>query len=60
MKYLVKMRKTIIQEYEVEVEADSVVPAMDKAEKSMDDIEEDFITSNESKWSPFKVTTLKE
>jgi hypothetical protein len=35
MKYIVRMRKSIIREYDLEVESDSVVGALDLAEQLM-------------------------
>lgn len=35
MKYVVRMRKSIIREYDLEVESDSVVNALNLAEKLM-------------------------
>lgn len=63
MKYVVKLKKTITMEYEMEVSdemVDNVVDAMDLAEGVMNEgppIELEFITETESRWA---VSSVKE
>lgn len=61
MKYLVKLRKVHIQEYEIEVNSNSVVNAMDLAEKLMPVREHTELFNDESvvhtfiDWTPIAV-----
>ena len=57
--YIVKMRRVIYEEYEVETDASNVVQAMDQAVMAMKDHEADFVTSKEGTWAPVSVTELK-
>lgn len=62
MKYVVKLKKTITLEYEMEISddmVDDVVDAMDLAEDTMDGffVKGESVSKTESKWSVSKVTT---
>lgn len=62
MKYIVKLKKTITLEYEMEVSdemVDNVVDAMDLAEETMKGffVEDDSVLKTESKWA---VSSVKE
>jgi hypothetical protein len=60
MKYLVKLKKTVTWVYEMEVEADGVVTAMDCAEESMKNIGEDYSSFSVSKWAVSSVQSKEE
>ncbi len=63
MKYVVKMRMTIIKEYDVvvgDVMVDNAVEAMNIAEDAMRNeawIGDSWLTIRETEWSPVSVTT---
>lgn len=59
--FVVYMRRVIHEGYEIEVDADNVVEAMDKAEASMKiEYEPDYVYADEGKWAPIKVSEIKE